>query len=154
VVLVAAGKARKSVGGAVLGASDEKLERLGYEYEVLQQQASELQRQLQLASQLNAENDAAIKALSALKEMSDSLMPIGSGVFAKIRVASSEKVLVEVGARVLSEKSIPEATKFLEQKKSELEKVLNELQQNLAAVAERATEIQSAAAELEAARQR
>lgn len=128
----------------------ERLGRLEYEYGMLQQEGAELQKQLQMVNQLNAENEAALKALSALKDMNDSLMPIGSGVFAKIKVTDSQKVFVEVGARVIAERSAGDATKILGQKKTDLEKALKELQQNLGAVGQRLAEVQNMAAEIEA----
>ena len=61
-----------------------------------------------------------ISSLKSLSKDANSLLPLGSGMFAKGTLAKQEKILVDVGAGAIIEKDIPEAEKLLENRESDI----------------------------------
>lgn len=64
-------------------------------------------------------------------------MPIGGGSFIKAEVATTETLVVGLGAGVSTEKSRNEARQIVEQRIEELQKSRNSFQQQLSQVIER-----------------
>jgi len=61
-----------------------------------------------------------ITSLKALSKDANSLLPLGSGMFAKGTLSKQEKILVDVGAGAIVEKEIPEAEKILESRENDI----------------------------------
>jgi len=61
-----------------------------------------------------------ISSLKALSKDANSLLPLGSGMFAKGTLAKQDKILVDVGAGAIIEKDITEAEKILESRESDI----------------------------------
>jgi prefoldin alpha subunit len=102
-------------------------------YQQYQAQAEAIARQLGL-TQLTAEGlDRALKAVEAMEtaeEGTEMLVPIGSGSFIHAKLASKEKVVLNVGAGVNIEKTPAEAKESLKIRKAEVaegSKKLNEM---------------------------
>jgi|TARA_B100000745_G_scaffold115472_1_gene74505 prefoldin alpha subunit len=102
-----------------------------------EQQAQQLMQQLQmlennftqLAQQENTivniirEANSAIQSISETKTKteSDSLVPIGMGVYIKSKIQSKDKVIIDVGSGVAVEKDQNSAINWLESRLKELE---------------------------------
>jgi prefoldin alpha subunit len=102
-----------------------------------EQQAQQLMQQLQmlenhftqLAQQENnivniiREANSAIQSISETKTKteSDSLVPIGMGVYIKSKIQSKDKVIIDVGSGVAVEKDQNSAINWLESRLKELE---------------------------------
>ena len=102
-----------------------------------EQQAQQLMQQLQmlenhftqLAQQENTivniirEANSAIQSISETKTKteSDSLVPIGMGVYIKSKIQSKEKIIIDVGSGVAVEKDQNSAINWLESRLKELE---------------------------------
>ncbi|MBI4360861.1 prefoldin subunit alpha [Candidatus Micrarchaeota archaeon] len=113
----------------------DELQRKADQINVLRSQAAELQEKMQLMQQALGELSASQKALASYKDLQNgSLFPLGSGVFAKARLEAVEKVLVDVGGRVLVEQSLQDAQKTLEKRKGAIEKSAQDVTNNYAAV--------------------
>ncbi|NUN11441.1 prefoldin subunit alpha [Candidatus Micrarchaeota archaeon] len=98
--------------------NEKQLQQEFMEYQYLQKQAETMQTQAsQLRDTIN-ETNSSIQALENLG--SETIYSIGSGVLVKAK-NSSDKVLVEVGARVVVEKTIPDAIVFLKERIKKLE---------------------------------
>lgn len=102
-------------------------------YQQYQAQAEAIARQLGL-TQLTAEGlERALKAVEAMEtaeEGTEMLVPIGSGSFIHAKLASKEKVVLNVGAGVNIEKTPAEAKESLKIRKAEVaegSKKLNEM---------------------------
>ena len=61
-----------------------------------------------------------ISSLKALSKDANSLLPLGSGMFAKGILSKQEKILVDVGAGAIIEKEITEAEKILDSRESDI----------------------------------
>ncbi len=55
------------------------------------------------------------------KDNSDTLMPVGMGVFVKAKVSSQQKIVLNIGAGVVMEKDRESALTFLESRIKEIE---------------------------------
>ncbi|MGC9106988.1 MAG: prefoldin subunit alpha [Infirmifilum sp.] len=107
--------------------SQQSRERIAEEYTVLSQLAEELQKEITLAQNLLQEVDATVitlKNISSLGESKEILIPISSGVYAKALINRQEKFLVAIGSNILVEKDLNETLQFLEQRRGELQKII------------------------------
>jgi prefoldin alpha subunit len=112
---------------------EEEIRRLLAAYQQYQAQAEAIARQLGL-TQLTAEGlDRALRAVEAMETAevgNEMLVPIGSGSFIHAKLASKEKVVLNVGAGVNIEKKPSEAKESLKIRKAEVaegSKKLNEM---------------------------
>lgn len=124
---------------------DEKLKELAMEAEWQQQHARGIQDQLQNIQTLELEVFRTSEALKNLKEKGVSLFSLGSGVFAKGELKDVNRLLVNVGANVLVEKSVDEAIVFLDERKKELEDIRGSLMKEMQLISARLREIDVAA---------
>ena len=113
-----------------------------------EQQAQQLMQQLQmlenhftqLAQQENTivniirEANSAIQSISETKTKteSDSLVPIGMGVYIKSKIQSKEKIIIDVGSGVAVEKDQNSAINWLESRLKELEIALQNVSSHYA----------------------
>jgi len=72
-----------------------------------------------------------ISSLKSLSKDANSLLPLGSGMFAKGTLAKQEKILVDVGAGAIIEKDITEAEKILESRESDIKTNMTNVQNML-----------------------
>lgn len=130
----------------------DQMQKTVYEINYLRAQGSELQKQLYSVQSLLDENAEAAKALGALSQSkgSETLFPLGAGVFARATLANSDLVLIDVGARASVEKSASEAKAVLSERRKKLEQLFNELRVSLESVATRLQELDEQANELSA----
>ncbi|HSD57415.1 MAG TPA: prefoldin subunit alpha, partial [Methanotrichaceae archaeon] len=112
---------------------EEEVRRLVQAYQQYQAQAEAIVRQINL-TQLTVEGlDRALGAVEAMEkaeEGQDMLVPIGSGSFVHAKLASREKVVLNVGAGVSIEKPVADAKETLKVRKAEVaegSKKLNEM---------------------------
>ena len=117
---------------------DEQTTRKVMEMRAVQARIEEGQRQLQSLQSFTNELAASLNTLKNLQDAKagDSLFPMGSGVFIKAAV-SDAKVLVEVGAGVVAEKTPEEAVDFLQKRFDEVLKAGSLIQQDLNAMMDR-----------------
>ena len=112
---------------------EEEIRRLLAAYQQYQAQAEAIARQLGL-TQLTAEGlDRALRAVEAMETAevgNEMLVPIGSGSFIHAKLASKEKVVLNVGAGINIEKAPAKAKESLKARKAEVmegSKKLNEM---------------------------
>jgi prefoldin alpha subunit len=112
---------------------EEEVRRLVLAYQQYQAQAEAIVRQISM-TQLTAEGlDRALGAVEAMEkaeEGQDMLVPIGSGSFVHAKLASREKVVLNIGAGVSIEKTVADAKETLKVRKAEVaegSKKLNEV---------------------------
>lgn len=108
--------------------SEEQAQELLYQMQMLESYFAELTQKEN--SLLNVLRDSA-SAIDSLKELgekkeSDALAPLGIGVFAKSKISSTDKFLVNIGAGVAIEKDKNSAINFLESRIKEIEVALQE----------------------------
>lgn len=127
--------------------NQEELQKIAYEVDYYRQQADGIQQRMGQIQGLVSESEATLNALGSLN--GDTLMPLGSGAFAKVAISDPQKVLLEVGGRVLVEKTVAEAKALVETRKSELQKALDELNRAMDKISKRVSELDEQAVKLQ-----
>jgi prefoldin alpha subunit len=134
------------------GGAEEEIQRLFLAYQQYQAQAEALVRQISLA-QLTIEGlDRAVAAVEALEnsqEGQEMLVPIGSGSFVHAKLASTEKVVLSVGAGVSIEKSPSQAREALSARKGEVSEGSRRLNAALSKIDQEMQNIQAVLAKYE-----
>ena len=125
---------------------EEEIRRLLAAYQQYQAQAEAIMRQISL-TQLTAEGlDRALHAVEALEKAEEGkeiLVPIGSGSFIHGKLASKEKVVLNVGAGVSIEKTAAEAREILLVRKAEVLEGSRKLNEVLAKIDQEIQRIQA-----------
>lgn len=117
-----------------------------------QRRAEALQQQISMVS-LSAQDCqraiATIEELEKEKEGAHTMVPIGSGSFVYAKLDMIDKVVVNVGAGISIEKSVPEAKEILQRRKSELDKILEKMNTTLGQLAQGMQAIEAQVAALQ-----
>ncbi len=131
----------------MVGKMDEDAARISYELQYCQKQAEEIERQLGQLQMLLQENSSTQAALDALLVAGDAetISPLGGGVFFKAKILDSKKVLVDVGGRVIVEKTIQDAKAVLEQRRKTTLDTAARLEKNFEEVGRRMQALSQAA---------
>ncbi|WP_297465679.1 prefoldin subunit alpha [Thermococcus sp.] len=115
--------------------STEQIERLAYEYQLLQAQAQLLAQNLELLTLGKNEFQAVKETLEGLREVEDEkpeiLVPIGAGSFLKGMVVDRENAIVSVGAGYAVEKNLDDAIAYLDARIREYEEAIGKTQEAL-----------------------
>lgn len=116
----------------------EELTKIAYEAQAYQQQVQVMQQQLSTLQMNIVEIVGCIETLKGLKNVKnkDVFLPIGSGAYVKAKIIDEERILLDIGAGMIAEKAIEESIELLEKKKKNVEKLRDELQQNIKAIGE------------------
>ena len=99
------------------------LQTLQYYLNEYSQQAEIFSRQLEMIEQKRIESLAAIETMKALAADPDSLalLPLGGGTMVRVKVTGPDKILVNIGADVVMQRTNGEAITFLQEKITEME---------------------------------
>ncbi len=119
---------------------EEELRKLSVEMRFLEQTAESLQQRISMVNAAMTDLAYANMALESIekeKENAELLVPIGGSSYIKVKLASSDKVIVGMGANVSIEKTLPEAKAIVKERLEELEKTMRSAQQQFGQVAER-----------------
>ena len=119
---------------------EEAFRRLLTELQLLEGTAEALQNRINLVSAASAElafASATLEGLEKERRGSPLLVPIGGGSFIKAEVATTETMVVGMGAGVSVEKPRSEAKQIVRKRIEELEKSRSTLHQQLSQVLER-----------------
>jgi len=125
---------------AARGKEEEELRKLSVEMRFLEQTAETLQQRLSMLNAAITDLSYATMTLDGVekeKENSDLLVPIGGGSYVKMRLASSDTVVVGIGAGVSVEKPLSEGKAMLKERLEELEKSMVAAQQQFGQIADR-----------------
>ena len=129
------------------------LQTLQYYLNEYGQQAEIFSRQLEMIEQKRIESLAAIETMKALAADPDSLalLPLGGGTMVRVKVTGPDKILVNIGADVVMQRTNGEAITFLQEKITEMEamekKVAATIDQLRSQMAEIARKIETTYAE-------
>jgi prefoldin alpha subunit len=125
---------------ATASRNEEEARKLSMQLRYFEQTAETLQQRLSmLTAALNDLSYAnmTLEGLEKEKENAEMLVPIGGGSYINVKLASSEKVIVGMGAGVSIEKTLPEAKSIVKERIEELQKTQVSAQQQLSQIAER-----------------
>jgi prefoldin alpha subunit len=129
-----------------LAGGEEEIRRLLGAYQQYQAQAEAIAQQLGLTQMTVQGLDRAIVAVEALDSANDGqemLVPIGSGSFVFAKLASKERVVLNVGAGVSMEKPVAEAKESLKVRKAEVAEAAKKLSEMLNKIDGEMAKIQS-----------
>lgn len=122
-----------------MSSNEETFRRLITELRLLEGTADALQSRINLVNAALTELAFASTTIEGLEKEAKGtplLVPIGGGSFINAEVATTENMVVGMGAGVSVEKPREEAKQIIERRITELQKSLNTLQQQLAQVVE------------------
>ncbi|MCW1296517.1 MAG: prefoldin subunit alpha [Candidatus Parvarchaeota archaeon] len=104
---------------------EDMLKQRAFEFEVLRERAQTLEDQILNLEMKRNELEIVSGSLDEIKDKKDKeiLVPLGSGVFLRGKLLESEKVLINVGANVIVEKSLEEAKNIITSQIEEIEKI-------------------------------
>lgn len=114
------------------------------EFQMLQRQVQQVQQQIQALDSQAGEMDFVMDALDDFSKSKpgDGFVTLTPGLFVKAKIVETDKVLLNVGAGAVVEKSIPEAKSVIAVQTSELRKLQEELSGQMTKLVERAQHIQ------------
>ena len=117
--------------------SEEQTQQLLYQMQMLENLFGELTQKENSIVNIIREANSAIHSIKGIdtKSESDSLVPLGLGVFMKSKVNSNEKIIINVGSGVAIEKNHNDAINYLESRLKELEIALQDTNQQRQQVA-------------------
>lgn len=119
---------------------EEELRKLSVELRLLEQTAEAVQSRANMVNAVITDLTYATMTLDGLekeKENAELLIPIGGSSYAKVKLASTDKLIVGIGAGVSVEKSLPETKEIVKKRLEDLAKSRNALQQQFVQVAEK-----------------
>ena len=114
-----------------------------YEFEILKQQAEQIQQHRQLYEQELNEIRAVLDSLVDLEKgkETDIIFPLGAGILTKAKIKNTGTLLVSVSSDIVLEKDIKDIKKDLLKKMEESKNIITELDKNLLEIDERAKKI-------------
>jgi len=122
---------------------EEELRKLSVELRYLEQTAEALQQRVGMVNTVIADLTYANMALDGVekeKEGTELLVPIGGSSYVKAKLATTDKIIVGMGAGVSVEKTVPETKELIKKRLEDLEKSRLALQQQFTQVANKITQ--------------
>jgi prefoldin alpha subunit len=122
---------------------EEELRKLNLEMRFLEQTAETIQSRINMVSAVITDLTYASMSLEGLekeKENAELLVPIGGSSYVKVKLGSSDKVIVGMGAGVSIEKTLQEAKEIIKGRLENLEKTRSSLQNQLVQVVQKINE--------------
>lgn len=103
-------------------------------YQLMQKRMEELQQHAMLLERRFMEIEITKQAISDMEKLgenSELFFPLGSGVYARGKVAATKDMMIEAGAGLMLKRSPEAAGKLLDAKVSDIEKSGKELQEEI-----------------------
>jgi len=123
---------------------EKKLQEKVLTYRILENRLDSLVKQQNVFLSRAMEIENTIESIDEIKkEGKDLLFPIGAAAYARGDVTDKNKLIVEVGAGVLLEKTADEGKTILEKRKREIQNAVEALQQDLQNVSETMQKIET-----------
>jgi prefoldin alpha subunit len=128
-----------------LSESESKYQQLLSEERVLEDQLNDMQSRIEIITAQIQEHVNASVTMSNLKngQGHDALIPIGAQIYIKGTINDTSKVLIGLGAGISVEKTVEQASADLETRVSNMQKLLTNLRDEYAKVAERVNNLRS-----------
>ncbi len=117
--------------------------RMMAELRALQERAQQASDQLSALQAFATESTLAAATLEGLSKQGggEAMFPLGSGAFVKAVLAKENKVLLDIGAGVVAEKSFEEASQLLRSRVEDAGKAASRIQSQLQAMLSRSDEL-------------
>jgi prefoldin alpha subunit len=113
--------------------SEEEKQRAAIEMELIRQEIQKIEGELIELEKRKIETEMVLSSLDEIgkQKSSETLIPLGSGVFVKGNLSDKKKVFVNVGADVVINKNVKEAREILKKQVSEITKLQKQLENGL-----------------------
>ncbi|MBI2545411.1 MAG: prefoldin subunit alpha [Candidatus Aenigmarchaeota archaeon] len=106
-------------------------------YRMLESRLESAARERELVSEKFMEVVSTISALENIEKNSDNILfKMGSEVYANGKLDGNNKLLIEIGAGIVVEKSLEEGKQILTKRREELERLSKETQNNIEQITE------------------
>lgn len=122
----------------------QELQAIMVEVEGHKRQMDAIRSEMQMLESTKEELQSTIAALSALRENKPGtgiLVSVGSGSFLKAQLKDTENAIIGVGGGLSIEKKADEAKKLLEERSSDVSKLMEKLENNAEALGKRLMEL-------------
>lgn len=126
--------------------TQEQLQELSGRYQQMQSQAEALSQQVNMLQITIRDVETALTTVDALKDETadkETLVPIGFGSFVNATLKNPDKIVVGIGAGVSVEKNVDDAKALLDNRKEELTKYHDKLNENLTKFAQELQNVQA-----------
>ena len=124
----------------------EMLQRKYMEFQLLGQQIQRFREQLQQLDQQLVELDNvkdSLEELKAVKQDTELFVPMSGGIFMRAKAGDASMVVLNVGANVAVEKTIPEAQQLISDQMEQAGKLREQMMGNLNQLLESAKKLQA-----------
>lgn len=114
--------------------NEQDLQKKYMEFQMNEQQVKMINQQLEEITSKAMELDyikQSLDEMSNVKENTEILAPLSSGIFIKANVQKTDELLVNVGSRTVVKKSIPETKKLMDIQLNEIENIREQLMNQL-----------------------
>ena len=123
--------------------NEQKLQEKYMEFQMLQQQMEQVSKYLE---ELDGKVHEFMQTRTNLKKMaemplSEAFVSLAPGIFAQAEMKENQKFIVNVGANVLVEKSVPQISEMLDRQIKEISQVQIQMDQNLQSLNTRINEL-------------
>ncbi len=112
-------------------------------YRILQSRLEEIRKEGEIIERKYIENEATNQLIQDLKKgktEKDILLPIGNGLFVKGKI-TDKKLFMDIGAGVISKRSISEAEGVVAQSRAEIESVVKKLNKEMSDTVQKLNEL-------------
>ncbi|HLG24793.1 MAG TPA: prefoldin subunit alpha [Candidatus Nanoarchaeia archaeon] len=124
---------------------EKKAQQLYSEFQMIDANVKQLQRQLELATQQIMEISSTSQSLDEFEKIQSGkeiLVPLSSGIFAKASIKDNSELLVNVGSNVVVSKDVASTKALLQKQLEEVRSVHSQMNNELEKMIHRATKIQ------------
>lgn len=125
---------------------DEKqLQEKYMEYKLLEQQMTQIQKQIQMIenqlTELASVNEG-LDELKNVKEGTEILVPVSNGIFTKAALKDNGNLIINVGSNIAVNKKFPEAKELIQTQLTEMQKMHDHMNSELEKLAQKAGEVE------------
>ena len=115
------------------------------ELQMLDQQLRQLEEQMGMIEQQIMEQESMIVSLESLKgkKGSETMIPLGPGLFVHGKIEETDKVFIHVGNKIIASKKTEEAVKIMEKRRDKTLEAASKLNSEMQKILERMTSLES-----------
>ena len=97
-------------------------------YRILESRLDGLLKQRDMVVSKMIELDTTLKSMDDIEKSEEVLFPLGSETYTFGKVIDKKRMIVEIGSGIVLEKTVEEAKETMKKRRSELENILNNVQ--------------------------
>lgn len=125
---------------------EEKARETFMEFQALEQNIKQLQKQLEMITSQMIDLTATNKSLDEFANINankEVFVPLSSGIFAKANISNTKELLVNVGANVVIKKDIPSTKHLISKQIDEIRRIQKQMIEELEKMTTHASELET-----------